>query len=1185
MQGQGSVVTTRADSALSVPSSSIVSSPTETMETYVFKLALEWRVHLNHVIVIHNDFLSPKYVNLLELVRPLLDPETSIEAVVDHLNRRTGRKWDAIVATVLIFLLAEKLNVTNLTQLGKTSAADVTNTLLFRLNEFARRRNITLYDLASAEHARASYVKERDASLRSVREKVKLLAETQERYVQAMESDVLRLSQLDVFNEVLHFIVAGDLTREDTLTVFDNARISNILQHVVCFSGVIYQKVYKPGPFDPPVRRSAINTNLTSHPPLGVLLFTISLSQVYHVQYTIESGVMETSVRMRDKQALIEAIAVSFPSLKFQVRVQQLETRLNLYPTKELAFDIPFYYLLHRTIVQPYLFQFYVNESTTTSPEKSLHTFRHRPYWQVQGMKGDRDESTFTLTTPRMANGTNYINLTIISPSESACIRALTLIIPALCICYMEDILNVSPFHRIYNIPGLVAKSYNPASKLRKELAEKWPEVFTPNYLAAKETSTKSLVRVTTEEDEADRWREEIIFHDQGSYEREVFAFPPEAEEGLAEVMFWFTSSSPEARRLGYRTNDYDDSPKYPLVPFSSAKGVVQRIKGLSGGNVVSLAVQDEGFYAEAPDVVSHILGFQARRRGVAIGPNSVIRALMDAVSEVGGLGGTLDEDVEAVRSLLATRFEPEIYKQQLYDLTNEDIMQKLDERGDYFDPLIYSAGLEEIFGIDIYYIKARIVQNVRIVTMELPRHSYFYCANRARRNCVVILINSGVRSDRLRWPHCEMIVPKGNNSPLYGPKISARLAEIRERCHKFLVCIRGNVFNGNYMESAMNQVLKSFSKVVSQYVDPNGKARAFTVQDEANDLVTIFCYPCAPLSLPHSSVVHITLDASWLETFCKSTSLGRSESGVWCKDQVTSEVLYVRVATLPDIPMIGMDPLTSVSGIEESSRFASEISARNRLALVLKEVMIWALDVSGLSARKFIRKHLTYTLDETDQDSYYDIDSIGRRLPPVKSMNEAFAYLEHAIPNQDGRFILHNEAYYKSMTYVLSGHAMIEYDPRTGRFIKDFYASAGDFRADKRAIILTGQVDPLATAVDTLSKYMIVDHIGTIGRLPIFYAQGETLWIVQATHFKEVKCAYTVCEQWRTKKINSGYHSLPTKNVRVSILLYRVSVGKIIPDKLIQGHPDDAEISPYEILQLGDNNFAALLRASEPIN
>lgn len=1195
---------------------------TETLETYTYKLASEWQINLDYVIILRSSPLSPKYVNLVSIVETLLSPETSLDAMCDYLNKNTGRRWDSIVVSVLIYLQTVALEIGSIAQLGSgTGAAVELNALLDRINAFCRRRNLPLQTLASAEYARATYEREKKLSLENTEKKLRLLEETQERYQAALESDVLRISEIDILNERLVFIVKNKINREDSLTVFDDVRISSVIQHVICYTGTkTFQKVYNPGPFDPPVRKSAIISNTISNAHPGVLLFTVLLSQVYQVRYTIESGAMEVTVRIRDKTDFINAIKRGFPMLECEIRIHEIESRLNLYPTKELTFDLPMYYLLHRTVVQPHLFQFYLNESTSPAPEKSILVFRQRSFWELPSQISsrseirDREESTFVLSTHRMANGSNYINVTMTTSSEASATRTLSQLIPALCIFFTEDVIGKSPFFKIYNIPNLVSKSKKPGTRLRDELKHKYPEVFTPNYLNSKETNVKALVLVTDDPDEAKRWEAETIYHELTTYKRQVLPYPPQTEtdepdgrgyaigEEPGEVLFWFTSSSPEARYISYRINDYDDSPTYPYIPFASVNGSVQKIKGISGGNVVSLAAQTEGQYAEAPDIIGHILDIDALRRGVAFGPNSAIHGILDAIKDMDkDIRATSTEEVLKVRDILTNHFHPELYKQQLYDLNNDEIVQKLGEKNEYFDPLLFSAGLEELLGIDIYYIRARIVQNVRTMTIELPRYSHFYCASRKRRNCIVMFINTGVRSDRLRWPHCELIVSRETRSPVFGPKVSERLAQIRDRCHRFMVCVPGHVYSGLYMSSAITEILGLFSEVVSQYVDPNGKARAFTVTDSAGVEVTIFCSPCAPRSLPHSTVVHSAPDREWLENLCDDTASGRSPIGVWCKHRETGELLYTRVFTPPgELPVIGMDPLTSLSGMGDSSRFASEISAKDRLALVLREVILWALDVSGLPTRRFTKRYLNYASDPdvdtelVDEASYYDISRIGRRFPAVKSMKEVFSYLDGAIPVEDGRFILHNKAYYDSIAYLVSRHAYKEYDSTEARFIKDYYRSIGDFRNDKRTLILTGNVDPLVNAIDPLNKYMIVDYIPTPiqGRLPIFYIQDGVLWIIQVTHLKEMKCAYNICRTWHMTLTNPGYNAQPAKTTRRDVLLYEVIVGRLVPVGRLEGNADaeleegdveaeaDEDIE-YEVLRLDANNFAAMLRVT----
>src|SRR5437868_15378826 len=69
-------------------------SPGETTETYTYKLASYWNIQLKYVIILQSNSLSPKYINLVSLVRTLLSSDSNIDAVCDYINRNTGRKWD-----------------------------------------------------------------------------------------------------------------------------------------------------------------------------------------------------------------------------------------------------------------------------------------------------------------------------------------------------------------------------------------------------------------------------------------------------------------------------------------------------------------------------------------------------------------------------------------------------------------------------------------------------------------------------------------------------------------------------------------------------------------------------------------------------------------------------------------------------------------------------------------------------------------------------------------------------------------------------------------------------------------------------------------------------------------------------------------------------------------------------------
>jgi hypothetical protein len=1153
---------------------------TDTIETYTYKLAWHWQINLKYVIALQYNTLTPKYINLVSLVDSTLDTNLSIDSLGKYLSNTTGKKWDTYIIPILIYCLFKRLDVDNIDNVGyKTTKMEKINELLEKINEYKREQGLSEWKHKPMQDAYNNYIDDTKKWLEFVKKKLKILKSTQDQYENAIKSDYLRVSDLEISNEKLQCIVKGEYTKEDILTIFDSVLMSPYIQHVVCYSAnKVFQKVYKPGPFESNIKKTVL-IDLSLPPTDGVILFTVVLSQVCYVKYTIESGLMETSVRPKDKEMLIELINKTFPTLLFETRTEELECKLSLYPTVEKSFDLQFYLLLHRTIVQPELFQFYLNESTSAFPEKSKLKFRYRPFWEIDRpvftpMKGIKVESTFVLTAPRMATDNNYIVVTITSRSEVSVYRLLSSLIPTLTIYYSVDLMKKSPLSKLFSIPNLIPKIPTTGSKLKKELSDKWPEIFTPNYLLAKNTKTKELVKITTDPLEADRWKKEIIIYEDVRYNREVLPFPPDLAKGETPL-FWFTSSKAEAPHVGYRENVFDDSPKYLYVPYSSATKGVQRIKPIGSGNVVSLAVADEGKYSHgSPDVIDNILGIETRRQGVEIGPNAIIRTILNMAMDLSDIRRTItDDDVYSIRRELS-RLDPALYKQQLYDLSNEDIVSKLREYNEYFDPLLYSAGLEHYFGIDIYYIKAKIVHNVMTLTMELPRYNNFYCAYAKPRKCILVLLNTGIKSDRLEYPHCELIVPKNSHIPLFDVEISKKLREIRLNCHEVLTCVPEGVYKSQSMLSKMDEILKEFPKTVSQYLDPYGKVRAFTVELDNKKYVTIFCYPAAPLNLPHSDEIYSVDDGQWLENFCGDGSyIGKSDLGVWCKHRETGEVLYVRADNIPDeLSYIGSDPLKIESTIKEN--FVLKQATKDRLALVLKEIILWIFAISDLSAEKFISNHLTYTDKPTDEDTYYDISNIDQRLPVVKNVESALEYIQNSIPVSNKKLVLHNKPYYDSISYVISRYPIIPYDKKP-RYIQDFYRSVSDFKTSKNSFVLTGSINPLKSVLKPQEKYVIANYIDELGKLPVFYRQDDVLWIVQATHLNELKVAYNVCDTWVKNRINLGYGARPIKDMPVDVIIYKSITGRLIP---INRNSENTE-NFYEILQLGAKKYAAMLR------
>jgi hypothetical protein len=141
-----------------------------------------------------------------------------------------------------------------------------------------------------------------------------------------------------------------------------------------------------------------------------------------------------------------------------------------------------------------------------------------------------------------------------------------------------------------------------------------------------------------------------------------------------------------------------------------------------------SLAPLRAGHQGEAGDDVSMLIGARASRRCVDTGPNSFLSAVVHATEPVG-------EDITEIRARVARAMHPNTARQEMYDMSNEEIVEyQLGD--DYYDPLRMVHLLEEYFNVNIFLFQYR-QGDLTVVT---PRHREGYVRFIPDRECVVII-------------------------------------------------------------------------------------------------------------------------------------------------------------------------------------------------------------------------------------------------------------------------------------------------------------------------------------------------------------------------------------------------------------------------------------------------------------
>lgn len=197
----------------------------------------------------------------------------------------------------------------------------------------------------------------------------------------------------------------------------------------------------------------------------------------------------------------------------------------------------------------------------------------------------------------------------------------------------------------------------------------------------------------------------------------------------------------------------------------------------------------------------------------------------------------------------------PELLRQELYDMTNEDIIRLATDNDEFFDPLRFYRAMEVLFDCNIYVFANKDEDHEtgrKISLLQLPRHLYFHAHVPIPGKPVVLIIRHwGGEANALEYPQCELVIDQRQsetrmffsesmNELLYpaltfvSRTLSWQIFETRQTTTQgsviqvpSLTC-RMNVYSSMNYQMTFGEI-----PIIGQIIDTAGKARVFALAPE----------------------------------------------------------------------------------------------------------------------------------------------------------------------------------------------------------------------------------------------------------------------------------------------------------------------------------------------------------------
>lgn len=811
---------------------------------------------------------------------------------------------------------------------------------------------------------------------------------------------------------------------------------------------------------------------------------------------------------------------------------------------------------------------------------------------------------------------------------------------------YKREAPALKALYQQYRPPGVALTREILTGSNIKILRRVRPDIFTSEY---SRFAQKGFQPRIIDPSEVPEWQAKTVLHNGQQVPVGVLAFPRETDP---DRIYLVCSDLNKAPFIGVKLNIFKENlDKFPYLPIcyrvprdrkdTSADFLLwqqtrvtpqkSRTPAKSSGRELTtlshkLRPREVGTIKEIPlRIIQSLYNSKADRRFIRYGTYSSPSSLIHSVLEALQLKEYLplpEAGKESFVTNLRTRWSTEpvgLVKQELYDHTDDEIINLIRDPAGFFNPRLFYRLIEEEFNVNIFVFELTAEGNLEL---QIPRYKYVHIRPQRLRPTILIY---QYRVPSLNYPLCEAIFitsAGGLSERVYNTSMS-----------KIMYDIMGNVLKTVGFNFPEGVVISPYSsdpfaalaevRVVNQSIDEYGKARAFDLRVADSAPLTVYLKPTQPLRLPSRPIgetenrlesirsifeLGLSLDnlvsLSWKnETTIRSLhfNLDGLMIEIPITEDLSQELLLENSELMGSLPesesseslaMTRSDPVRRVRSLQKKHRIISQIVLWI-YQLYLRKFHA-ATVLRGLH-QQFVEEY--FDVDNTDRgvdsDTVYNFDNLSYRLTEV-DLDQALDRLMEEVPTlrgENGRLYIYSTKYADGLSYMLKFYESQNegLSVRVATMISGMYTEPEDFPAHKNEYVFTRSQD-LRVWIETInSRLSTVGHWRLVTTLneelrglvnPIFFenADGESYYLVQNVNRGQANRAMTVSYNWLSFFQNSGYDTEPLQGLEMySHKIYRYNdLGKL---ELIESRVRQGENNFLEILKFKDDSYAALLR------
>ena len=450
--------------------------------------------------------------------------------------------------------------------------------------------------------------------------------------------------------------------------------------------------------------------------------------------------------------------------------------------------------------------------------------------------------------------GESYIRVRISKAKNIKSIEIFRKIISRLFAIYNQKYNNIANFYTEYipNFGSIIIEEKE--DDIRQTNYEQAPDLFISKY--TRNCNQQRMPTIINKKEAKNRGKNVIKFPRDIPTDLNIPRFPTDGKN-----QHYYTCNNPKYKYIGLKENKLRNADIYPYVPccFLTDQKNKDKIRYYYEGKEITEKKDKMHDIIRTNKILSHIQfgklpqnieylfsliqanpQYEYARKGVFRNEQSFLNCVMEALDDETNILGINDKDEKEAmlvqtREKLATKILAPLCRQELYDMTVDEIIEELKNPDIYLDPKRYIHLLEDYYECNIFIFTKRTINGVMI----LPRHVQAYYRNKTNnRRCIYIYEHMGSESDRATYPQCELIIKynikTGKSQYLFTYEESLEIRKL------YLYQTRAYALN-----KLIREINFPFGKlnIKSQIIDVYGKTRCLNIKFK-NELLSIMTSP-----------------------------------------------------------------------------------------------------------------------------------------------------------------------------------------------------------------------------------------------------------------------------------------------------------------------------------------------------